>query len=316
MQLLYLGMIFAGYFVFVTDVQGLAREHLHPLHEVAVVSVSVLSVATHLLTAFSDPGILTAANLKRHTRAYPPDLVVYHHKYCTTCKLVRPARSKHCALCNRCVSRFDHHCGWMNNCIGEGNLRFFLLFLASNTFMCAYGAWMAYAAVLSDLEARGVLDGQFRDGAAVFRMRDAPLATFRFSVFHYPMASSLGLFLGLVSLFLAGFTAFHLALVARNLTTNETYKWAEIRDFLRRDHEERMGEPVRVTWAQWALGREPPGVAVPKNAYDRGLARNVAEAFVLPSNRVTEAPRLRRPGGRAGPETEAEPAADGGRAGG
>lgn len=29
--------------------------------------------------------------------------------------------------------------GWINNCVGSHNLRLFILFLASNTFLCFYG---------------------------------------------------------------------------------------------------------------------------------------------------------------------------------
>lgn len=53
------------------------------------------------------------------------------YRYCSTCNIHRPPRSKHCNSCNCCVSKFDHHCPWVGNCIGERNHRSFFLFLIS-----------------------------------------------------------------------------------------------------------------------------------------------------------------------------------------
>eukprot|EP00494_Astrolonche_serrata_P020320 UN20539 len=52
---------------------------------------------------------------------------------CTTCRIVKPLRSKHCSVCGKCVRGFDHHCPWVDNCIGENNYRKFVFHIMIET---------------------------------------------------------------------------------------------------------------------------------------------------------------------------------------
>jgi len=54
-------------------------------------------------------------------------------RFCTTCVVRRPVRSKHCSVCNKCVAKFDHHCPFVGNCIGATNHKWFILYLVTVT---------------------------------------------------------------------------------------------------------------------------------------------------------------------------------------
>eukprot|EP00124_Ichthyophonus_hoferi_P002484 Ihof_evm3s171 gene=Ihof_evmTU3s171 len=82
------------------------------------------------LTWKSPPGFLTATpDQQRRTIIELAEHGQFDERFCTTCVLRKPLRSKHCAVCGHCVAKFDHHCPFAANCIGANNHRQFCLFL-------------------------------------------------------------------------------------------------------------------------------------------------------------------------------------------
>ncbi|CAM9814502.1 unnamed protein product [Pylaiella littoralis] len=91
------------------------------------------------MTALTDPGIIPRN--PSNERAPPPAgeaIGLHGFKYCETCNIFRPPRSKHCQSCNNCVDRFDHHCPWVGSCVAVRNYRFFFAFVSSTVVLIFY----------------------------------------------------------------------------------------------------------------------------------------------------------------------------------
>lgn len=52
-------------------------------------------------------------------------------KYCPTCLVAKPFRSKHCRACNVCIVKMDHHCPWMATCLGQRTHRTFIVLIVN-----------------------------------------------------------------------------------------------------------------------------------------------------------------------------------------
>mmetsp|Transcript_27053 Transcript_27053/g.68432 ORF Transcript_27053/g.68432 Transcript_27053/m.68432 type:complete len:346 (+) Transcript_27053:113-1150(+) len=96
-----------------------------------------------LVTCAWDPGYLTPGTGLFEDELAPSDRVNFRDqpykrwladlplRWCDTCRLMQPRRTKHCKECGLCVRTFDHHCFWIGGCVGELNHRHFLGMLAS-----------------------------------------------------------------------------------------------------------------------------------------------------------------------------------------
>jgi palmitoyltransferase len=123
------------------------REYL-PLHLIWLFSTVV---ALYMLRRVhvSDPGIIRPSVSQDDRRKLILDLVseseFSRRKYCTTCRIQKPLRSKHCRVCDVCVAKFDHHCPWTHSCVGVGNHRPFIWYVYLVVAGTVAFTWISFA---------------------------------------------------------------------------------------------------------------------------------------------------------------------------
>lgn len=130
-------------------------------------------------------------------------------KYCKTCMLYRPPRSKHCQFCDNCVLRFDHHCAWLGNCVGLNNYRYFVLLIYSASFYLMQCIWCISHVF-------GEVADEFDDSWGIVRLLEAMIKEVKLDVlFIYCL-----LLLAAVLLL----SVYHTVITLTNYTTNEHVK--------------------------------------------------------------------------------------------
>ncbi len=251
------------------------------VHKVGLLVGVVVGLLVWVRVSFFDPGFVGPGA----EPSYALDFVLYDGKACTTCKLSRPARSKHCRVCGRCVARFDHHCVWMNNCIGEGNYRWFLLYLIHHSLLCFYGSWFAIASAYLDinLQIAAVRRQQGMSGfVPTFEMMTGFILT------HYTGLFITTVLMLVVAFMLLAFFLYHVSLVSRNITTNESFKWGDVKDTLQVAFETHESMPSEA---------ERPDAPIIATFIELGI--DVAEVGCFRSTSLKAPPRQRRGSGAA-----------------
>jgi len=197
------------------------------------VSVGLLagSLIFFFLASFTNPGVITDKNVQGYSKLFSFDYQLYHpNRSCKTCKFEKIARSKHCTVCDRCVARFDHHCIWLNNCVGERNYRYFLIYLIFNSIIMMYGIWASTSIIYYELYGpRRLIYSTFTNRIT----KETHTASWGI-LFQYFMTNHLEVTMVFVlclvmGTIVTGFTIYHIYLTLTNVTTNETFKYSDLK---------------------------------------------------------------------------------------
>ncbi|KAG7339919.1 DHHC palmitoyltransferase [Nitzschia inconspicua] len=183
----------------------------------------------------SHPGKITASNFVRYDH-YPYDSLLFlPHKRCDTTHLPKIPRSKFDRIKYHCiVPRYDHFCGWTYNTYGEENYRWFLLFLLQHVAMCAYGTYVAYRLFHDEIQQKRLYQLTFFDRVSGETVPSSHIIVLQYMFARRPLECSVLCIMAVMGIALACFFGYHIYLTSVGQTTNENGKWADIRDWYKR----------------------------------------------------------------------------------
>jgi len=197
--------------------------------------------------ARSDPGIITQQNYLNHISLFAYDNIIFTpNNKCRTCQFSKPARSKHCEACNACVARHDHHCPhspsvywayclgvWIGNCVGYSNTHLFLIFLGTNASLLAYASYLHYLIFSYQVSQIRLFQKKTIEsfGAALHSVKLRSTYQLYWSVIlEAELGGALFLICAMICLVTTFFALHHIWLLSTGTTTNESFKWADIKE--------------------------------------------------------------------------------------
>jgi palmitoyltransferase len=182
----------------------------------------------------ASPGIVTPETLARYDH-YPYDGVLFLPGVAcpVTRRVPKLARSKYDRHRYRQnVARFDHFCGWVYNTVGEENYRHFLLFLVVHAGACGYGTCILWRLFRGEVHRLGLHDAvSYVDRTTGLEYRPTRWIVVQFLFHNYMWESSLLLLTGVMTVALGAFLGYHCYLTSVNMTTNEAYKWGQVKSW-------------------------------------------------------------------------------------
>ncbi|KAF4320026.1 hypothetical protein BBO99_00004213 [Phytophthora kernoviae] len=254
------------------------------LHGVEVVFLSVWFRLAFFCP--TDPGTIASYEadvkmmLEQAARAETPDAT----KFCRTCLVMKPIRSKHCSQCGVCIARLDHHCAWINRCVGYGNHRSFFVFLLLHfTVLVVYAvlAVLVLADATHDLHAERV-----KSEGSSSTSNDDNLSAMDVWI-EIPSLVSKHLLVIMVLLWaVMAFGAItmmvnqHVNNIEQNLTINEQMNWRRYAYLTQPSSKDKSdgGKQSDTASAESTLS----------NPFDRGFRKNIAEFFFHSGNAAVD----------------------------
>lgn len=146
------GLVFATKFwLYLTSIT--VAFPLGVIHHIWVFSLLTTSMFYfYWKTMVSDPGFVAKAPSIAQAKQKILELCEIgsfdNSRFCTTCLIRRPVRSKHCFVCKRCVAKFDHHCMWTYNCVGWKNHVVFMGYLLTLQLLLLWGLTASLSGIL------------------------------------------------------------------------------------------------------------------------------------------------------------------------
>lgn len=189
---------------------------------ISSVALILLSYLFLWLTAVIEPGILPPLSSPIKP-PLPHDGTLIGgplgYRYCATCNIFRPPRSKHCNSCNVCVSVFDHHCPWVGSCVGSRNNRYFFGFLFCTTVLSLLVTATGVDVLILDYQE---IEGSERHVSAGFFPTVVQFSLdFWAFISRRPVTIAFFVFMFVCAWSLACLLFYHVVLISTSQTTNE-----------------------------------------------------------------------------------------------
>jgi Na+/H+-translocating membrane pyrophosphatase len=184
--------------------------------------------------------------------------------------------------------------------VGERNYRWFLLFLLLNAVLMAYGVWASASVLAHKVITEKLLEVKFYRGAHPVES-GSYWVVMQYLLGAYTEVCMVGVLCVVMGCIVLGFFLYHCSLVASNLTTNETFKWAGLAgEHARATAEYRRARAAQED-AQVALATALSAVPVSETAV--ALARERLLAASRPPMTLEESMSLKG-GARSAPSKE------------
>lgn len=230
LQLVYLVVVLGSWsIIFTYGYEAIQKSnYISNNHQYAGYAVFAACMSSWHYACHTSPGSVTSRTIALYDH-YPYDSILYYNKQCPTLNIRKVARSKYDRFSKQHVPRFDHFCGWLNQAVGERNYRWFLLFLMVHVGMCYYGTWAMGTVLYGEVVDKNLLNATFFNAVTGTEVNADYIIVFHYMMMRYFEICGVLLLMTVMSVMLSIFLGFHLYITARNMTTNEYFKWKAVR---------------------------------------------------------------------------------------